>query len=100
MSGTAGAFAPPIPHPTTTPVEVAPTGLNTGIMPGATTGPGQDSARPVRGVKDLARDAGAVTPMPVDPVPDIADKPKSDVTTTPDARPGSVRALARDAGAR
>jgi hypothetical protein len=137
--GTAGAFAPPIPHPEGS-LQTAPIGLNSGITSGNTEGNplpmhGQDSA--VRGVKDLARDAGAVTPMPVDPVPDIADKAKSAVTTTPDAlnegrfpeeykanrekyqkenpsdpgalgrammkgdaKPGSVRDLARRAGAR
>ena len=150
MSGTAGAFAPPIPAPqtpegtTTTPPV---TGANSGITPTAPAFPQTDATLPsndpdydsrermspeewskriaaaprrpaggpsdtenanaqwgrdsvVRSVRQLARDAGSVTPMPVDPVPAIADKPKSAVPISKDVKPTSVRGLARAAGAR
>lgn len=87
---------PATPEATTTAPVV--TGVNTGITPANPTAPAATDG--VKSVLDLARDAGAVTPMPVDPVPDIADKPMGSVKTTPDAKPGSVRALANAAGAR
>jgi hypothetical protein len=54
----------------------------------------------VRGVLDLARDAGALAPKPDADIPAIAKKPMGSVTTTPDAKPMSVRGLANAAGGR
>jgi hypothetical protein len=73
------------------------TGVNTGATPAVMATPQTDAIRTVR---DLARDAGAVaTRMDAD-IPAIAKKPMGSVTTTPDAKPMSVRALANAAGAR
>ncbi len=97
MSGTIGTVVPtPQATVTTPPV----TGVNTGITPAnpvVPTATATDGA--VRSVRQLARDAGAVTDMPVDPVPAIADKPKSAVPIS-DVKPTSVRGLANAAGAR
>jgi hypothetical protein len=97
MSGTIGTVPTPEATVTTPPV----TGVNTGITPAnpvMPTATATDGA--VRSVRQLARDAGAVTDMPVDPVPAIADKPKSAVPISKDVKPTSVRGLANAAGAR
>ena len=89
-----GSLPVATPEATTTTPPVDP--VNTAIPPTNPTTPaatpGMDSVRTVR---DLARDAGAI--QEVNP---LADKPMGSVKVTPDAKPGSVRALARAAGAR
>jgi hypothetical protein len=87
--------APATPEGTSTTPVVS--GVNTGITPASPTFPQADA---VRGVLDLARDAGALAPKPDADIPAIAKKPMGSVTTTPDAKPMSVRGLANAAGGR